>query len=445
MLFDPAFQEDQYYHEVIATNKIVDTIKQLDLKTYYHTIISSIWKVGMPCSDSEALSKDMSVLKYCEWRGMQVPCSAIFSSYPTDQGICCVFNMQAADKMFVGETYPQLISKNLQTNPSEMQAATSIQKTEPGKNKGLLVVLDSHSDALSASSLDSETQGFFGLITQTGNFPQRNLGGFDIKAGHKNTVSLSATKIDADSRLQYLDPVLRNCYFEWENSFLKIFKKYSHSNCVFECNFYYAQKELESLFPPCSPWYLPTPDNSPNICDPWQAAQMSEMMSNVPINHCKYCFVDCETTILKTRISTAPMRKCHLNNLGFKKFCNTSDKSLFSSEFLSDLPVNDYQLRFSTLPYFYRNNFATSRRKFGSSLSYGDVFEASNVEYNYLEKDLATVQIFFESAYATNIQRSPRLSWVDYYSNVGGIFGLVLGMGIITLVEIFWLLKQYLW
>jgi hypothetical protein len=34
------------------------------------------------------------------------------------------------------------------------------------------------------------------------------------------------------------------------------------------------------------------------------------------------------------------------------------------------------------------------------------------------------------------------MNWNDYFSNVGGIYGLVLGMGIISLVELFWLLLQ---
>ncbi len=31
------------------------------------------------------------------------------------------------------------------------------------------------------------------------------------------------------------------------------------------------------------------------------------------------------------------------------------------------------------------------------------------------------------------------MSWIDYFSAVGGLLGLVLGMGIVSVVEIIWL------
>jgi hypothetical protein len=85
----------------------------------------------------------------------------------------------------LGETYHKLIQALQQREKRTGSQPTLVRdlKTEPGKGKGLLVVLDSHSDVLSASSLDSETIGFVGLITQGGNFPQKKLGGFDIRPG----------------------------------------------------------------------------------------------------------------------------------------------------------------------------------------------------------------------------------------------------------------------
>jgi hypothetical protein len=438
MLFDPVFQEDQQNSEVIETNKIIDTINILDFKSAYQSIITALWHTGMPCTDSESSikSSDLSVLKYCEWQGKKVPCADIFLPYPTDQGICCTFNMKAADLLLVGETYPQLI-KNFQNS------TTSSEKNEPlyakpGKNKGLLVVLDLHSDSLSASSLDQETQEFFGVITQSRNFPQVNISGFDIKPGHKTILALSATIITTEN-IENIDKSSRNCYFEWESNFLKIYQNYTQSNCMFECNFFYAQKILEKQFKPCLPWYFPSPELLPNICDPWQAVQMSEIMSNVPANYCISCLPDCVSTILKTRISTAPLRKCQLSSLKSNYFCNNADEALM----ISDLVSTEYQKRLSVEPYYYKKDFLPSHRKFGSSLLHGDVFETTNVPYRPIDKDIAVVQIFFRAGYATKILRSSTMNWIDYFSNIGGIFGLVLGMGLITIAEIFWLSFQY--
>ncbi len=41
-----------------------------------------------------------SLLKKCKWKGIEIPCSSIFKKFPTDQGLCCSFNMKAADEIF---------------------------------------------------------------------------------------------------------------------------------------------------------------------------------------------------------------------------------------------------------------------------------------------------------------------------------------------------------
>jgi hypothetical protein len=115
-----------------------------------------------------------------------------------------------------------------------------------------------------------DTQGFVGFITQGGQFPQSNFGGFGIKPGHKNSFALTATLIHSDPELLQMNAWSRNCFYEWENSFLRIFKKYTHQNCIFECSLFYAQNMLRHKFQPCSPWYFPSDEQSPNICDPWQ-------------------------------------------------------------------------------------------------------------------------------------------------------------------------------
>jgi hypothetical protein len=443
-IFDPVFQEDQNNDVTSMRNKLVNSVNGLDKKSSYPLVLSTLWNTGMPCSSSKESGKEENniILKYCEWNGKQVPCTSIFSTYPTDQGMCCTFNMKAANELFSGETYPEVILTLQQMEkPIEFLKTTAELKAEPGMNKGLLVVLDSHSDILSASSIDEDKHGFVGLITQGGKFPQINAGGFDIKPGHKNVVGLTATMISADDALQNMDPKSRNCFFQSESISLKIFKNYTQSNCIFECNFDYAQKKLEQL---CSPWYFPSLDISPNICNPWQASKLVEKMSNVPINQCNHCLPDCESTIFKARISSAPLRKCQLYSYGSSKFCSLNTGVQFSSEFLSDWVETDFQNRFHKDPYFKEKNFPSSQRQIGSSLIHGDIFVTTNKPYNAYDNDIAVVQIFFESAYITKIESSPKMSWIDYFSNVGGIFGLVLGMGIISVVELFWIILRYL-
>jgi hypothetical protein len=54
---------------------------------------------------------EKSILRYCEWKGEPVPCSAIFTTFPTDKGMCCAFNMKAADEIFAGRMYSSLVKE----------------------------------------------------------------------------------------------------------------------------------------------------------------------------------------------------------------------------------------------------------------------------------------------------------------------------------------------
>ena len=109
---------------------------------------------------------------------------------------------------------------------------------------------------------------------------------------------------------------------------------------------------------------------------------------------------------------------------------------------LNYLVQSDYKTRFTSFPYYIKKNFPAIDRKYGTSLLNGDVFESTNVPYNPFNKDIAKVQLYFDSATAVKIQRSSVMTWTDFFSNIGGIFGLALGMGLISLVELFWVVKQ---
>ena len=395
-------------------------------------------------------------MKYCEWKGLEIPCSDIFTSFPTDQGMCCSFNMGAAENVFIANTYSRVIqnlqdidkamafnSMNNQNN--EPRLTKSQLKTEPGKNKGLTVILDAHSDFYSSTSFSSDTQGITGQISKSGSFPQRSLGSFDIHPGHNNLVAIDATIIHSDDALIDMNATnTRKCYFEWENSFMKLFKNYTQTNCLLECKLFYANETMmgknNSTYNGCLPWNFPSPAINPIICDPWQTAEINELMLQTPYNQCQICLPDCVSTIFKLKVTAVPLRNCSLINIGNTTFCNAFNPSRIKPNMLSDLVVFNIYNRFGTLPYYVNRMFSSSQRKYGSSLNHGDVFESTNYPYSAFAKDIAKVQLYFDSATMMEIQRSSTMTSTDYFSNVGGIFGLVLGMGLISLAELLWVI-----
>lgn len=174
----------------------------------------------------------------------------------TDRGLCCSFNVDDPEELFSGQKFSGLIS-DLDTQDRE-DAFTSSDlpksyvdggepKVQPGQNKGLYIVLDAHSDLFSASSVDSDNQGFVGLVHPKGAFPFTVLDGFKITPGHLNMVALSGTSVDAQDDIRSIDPVDRNCYFPDETEHLKIYKVYTQSNCIFECSMEYAKRRMQEV------------------------------------------------------------------------------------------------------------------------------------------------------------------------------------------------------
>ena len=63
-----------------------------------------------------------------------------------------------------------------------------------------------------------------------------------------------------------------------------------------------------------------------------------------------------------------------------------------------------------------------------------------NPSYDAYEKDIATVTFFFDSPTAFVYERKARLTWVDFISQIGGLFGVCMGVSFISIIEIgYWL------
>ena len=460
-LFDPLFREFEEYKVIKRTNEVLASLSHINMKAAYKNIFSALWYTSLPCFDLKDLSTNYtagrSILRHCEWKGQIIPCSAIFQTFPTDKGMCCSFNMKSAEDIFLGKTYSQQI-KLMQNQDKYLALDNSVSpksflhnqepNTVPGRNKGLTLIIDAHSDVLSAGSVPIETNGFLGLIRPRGTFPITMLESFDIRSGHNNIVAISPTIVNRQDELRNLEISARNCLFEDESSNLTMYKNYSQSNCLFECFFNTSQLSMNSKYSTtvgCIPWFFPSTNiGLPNICDPWQALEMVDLMWNVPSSDCGNCLPDCSTFIYKTTVTAVPLKKCDLTNLGLTHLCDTNDKNPLSPKMYSNLLLNNFMARFNITPNYGRYNMTSNIRKRGSDLPRGHVFDETDALYDAFETDIAKVQIYFKTASVAKITQQTTMTWIDYYSNVGGILGFVLGMGIVTIFEIIFLVLKIL-
>ena len=105
---------------------------------------------------------------------------------------------------------------------------------EAGVSKGLTLMLDSHSDLLSASSISDDFEGFLAVINDNKQFPMTNQKSVLIRPGQHNLVSIDAKRVSAKKEIRKYQPDKRNCYFYDENP-LKAYTNYSQLNCIIEC------------------------------------------------------------------------------------------------------------------------------------------------------------------------------------------------------------------
>jgi len=116
-------EDFQTYVRLIKQIKVEDKLENLQT-----LLINGTW----PCFESR-IKGDMTpngTLKSCQWKGRNIPCSAIFTVVPTDMGMCCSFNSMQAENMFQNQRYAEFI-KNHQGAFSE----NSVYSDFPGNIK----------------------------------------------------------------------------------------------------------------------------------------------------------------------------------------------------------------------------------------------------------------------------------------------------------------------
>ena len=69
----------------------VIVISQMDLDKSYPSIFELLWYSQLPCFDVKDVTSKKSgqfgLIKGCSWKGVSLPCSAIFNMAPTDRSV----------------------------------------------------------------------------------------------------------------------------------------------------------------------------------------------------------------------------------------------------------------------------------------------------------------------------------------------------------------------
>jgi len=437
----------------------IQDLQGLNYTDNFQSVISHIWYSKLPCYDIQNLTavneNDASFVKNCYWKGIPILCAAIFLTVPTDSGICCSFNVAAAKDIFTNSLYAQTIT-NLQMNDRNKTFRKELVDQQPvidlsskaGTNMGLEVTLDAHTDLMDAFSIQSNFDSFTVLVLSPTDFPLTNQRGFRVKRGFHNIVAMSGTIISADDSLRSVTPENRGCLFADEYP-LKLYNSYSQTNCLFECTLNYSQEIVraennKSMV--CTPWYYPFIDEEQNTCDPWLARNVSSHMeANVLDTYCSPCLPDCNNFLYRHTLSQEPFRPCDDFNFGVTPLCNlenmdpTQKPVLWGEQVISQLNTGIYD---DTQIPDYMSAIPTNKRviKNAWSLVNTTLLSSTSTDYDAYQRDIAVVSVFFDSPTVWQFSTQSSSTWIVFFGNVGGLYGLCIGFSIATVVEIVWLI-----
>ena len=421
-------------------------------------IMSVLWYSKLPCFDIDGITSEVdgeaSLLKLCKWKGKKIPCHKIFMKVTTDQGICCAFNMEEADKIFVESTYTTII-KNFQREEDKFAFKSTkfsgwewyLQNKEPksqsGNKMGLTVILDAHTDLISEYTISTDYKEITAAIIPPGDFPLTSQNPIKIKPGHSNMIALVATHKLSDPAIKTIDPVKRKCYFRDETNFIKFHKNYSQMNCLFECALFQARKVSKIN---CTPWFFPQQSTTERVCDPWEKSGFIDSMQNdVASEDCEHCLPDCDQTMYQPMVTTQQFRVCNEKNFGMSELCSLDSIDIWPQIWANQVlhQINRTAANLNLIDVI--NKIKSSNRTDTLFIPKSKTFTTLENIYDAYKDDIAEVSVYFPTPTVMKFSTRINKTWIDFISGIGGNVGLFIGFSFVTIFELLWLLIRVLW
>uniref|UniRef100_A0A182MCM8 Uncharacterized protein n=1 Tax=Anopheles culicifacies TaxID=139723 RepID=A0A182MCM8_9DIPT len=324
------------------------------------------------------------MLLRCFWKSIELPCmlrNDMVEVRRTQYGFCCTFN-------FIGHNEDNEIHP-----PSYFLDVT-------GPEMGLVLLLNGSSNDYFYNLFNNI--GFNLQIFNPNEVPDGTAGGVNEQFVHLGTetfIRIDAITINSEPDVLRYSRQKRQCVFRSE--LLKYGATYGRSNCVAACRLRSVMALCE-----CVPFYMPT------------AAATASTKS---ITTCNLQHIAC---LNKYKIKWSTVITDIVQIPGLEK---EMEESLYCPECLPSCSDSKYQITASELP------LIRSRRD-GFSITAG----IEHVE------DIAVVRIFFGQPETWMYKQNVAYYWFEIFSNFGGMFGIMAGMSLITLMEVVYFVGRQL-
>ena len=135
-----------------------------------------------------------------------------------------------------------------------------------------------------------------------------------------------------------------------------------------------------------------------------------------------------------------PFRKCDEKNFGVSDLCNLEltgslpQPQIFGTQVLDELNSTSN----GSIPSF-ASKVKSRKRYLKRTILMDNIFSALDREYDAYEDDIAILNVYFDTSSVMQFGTQASQGWIDFFSNVGGLLGLCIGLSIVTIVELIWL------
>ena len=155
LFLNPAKRASLAVSEGNLRRAIISNFPSEEIGRNLTSLFNLLWNSNLPCfgNPEEREVTEGFLLKKCFLYGREMKCRDLFKSVPTDSGICCAFNHR---QLLRDSQYSRLLSlkqREERTNKSSDPLLASV-----GVTKGLKLILDQHSNLVTAGSVPSTSK-----------------------------------------------------------------------------------------------------------------------------------------------------------------------------------------------------------------------------------------------------------------------------------------------
>jgi len=180
-------------------------------------------------------------------------------------------------------------------------------------------------------------------------------------------------------------------------------------------------------------------NGSTPLCDPLEADLFWNIFEGKSFEEkCPYCLPDCEKISYKTFVTTEKFRQCDEQNFRVSRLCDPSNFLTLTQPYLFyNSDVN------KTIPYIsppWRQSLGYSKYRFKRVIPdiITRVVEKTYNKIDAYNEDIAKVSLFFDSNVVLVFNNQLAQNWIFFLSNAAGIFGLFIGITLMTVYELIW-------